>query len=117
MKLLILSLLVAGSIQAKASAILDLSFDQTNNSLNITIAFQGGLKDHQFDLLWEPCIPGVVEGGPEKQTAARMIDTGWDDEGTEDQMRYLNFPLNDLSCMPAELTIFVDKTRRTIEIP
>ena len=116
MKLLILSLMLVSTIQAKASAILDLSFDRSTNSINVTIAFQGGFQDHEFQLLWEPCIPGNNEGDP-KQTAARMIDSGWNDTGTIDQMRYLNFPLNDLSCMPAELTIFVDRTRRTIEIP
>lgn len=83
-------------------------FNSSTQSLHLTLAYQGGLKAHDFSLVWDECN----QTSGQKEIAARIIDTGWDDTGTDFIRRDVSFSLIELACRPSLLTVFSDRHSR-----
>jgi hypothetical protein len=86
---------------AQAAFIQDVNYNSESQTLLVAVNFTAGLKPHSFYLNWDACQ--IVD--ETQQIAARLIDTGWDDTGTENFSSVLSFDLSQLSCRPAMLTI------------
>ena len=105
---IILSAFLFSMSMAQAAFIQAGNYNPVTKNLQIVLVYSGGLKNHNFTLDWDKCQ--VVNGFNE--TSARLIDTGWDDAGTEELSQVVSFNLSDLQCNPAQLTIFSDKHSR-----
>lgn len=97
------------STLASASIIQNSAYNSQSQTLFLTVVFEGGLKEHNFELAWDSCqtINGV------QQTSARLLDSGWDDTGAQTQTLDLQFDLSAVSCKPAELTVRFGRFGRT----
>ncbi len=93
---------------AQAAFIESAVYNGANQTLELSLVYQGGLKQHNFSLAWDLCktINGV------QQTAARLIDSGWDDRGSNEIRQTVSLDLSGNLCKPAELTIFSGKHSR-----
>lgn len=87
---------------AQAATIEDAQYNSSTETLQIFLVYEGGLKEHRFSLRWDPCqtVDGV------RQIAVRLIDSGWDDTGTQEIRQTVSFSLANMTCKPAELSIF-----------
>lgn len=93
---------------AQAAFIETAIYNGANQTLELSLVYRGGLKQHNFSLAWDLCktINGV------QQTSARLIDSGWDDRGTNEVRQAVSLDLSGNLCKPAELTIFSGKHSR-----
>lgn len=89
------------SIFAHATRITSAYYNPVSQTLNMEVVYSGGLKEHNFHLVWDDCK--VIKG--QKQIAARLIDSGWDDTGTEEIFSSMSFDLSNLDCKPSLLTV------------
>lgn len=101
MKALVSIVILTLTSLAQATALMGLHFDSTSQVLHVSVAYEGGLKNHEFHLEWDNCE--VVNG--EQSIAARLVDSGWDDVGTQEITQHLQFDLGSMHCKPALLTI------------
>ena len=90
--------------QVHAATLTSAHFDPSTQILSLQVVYEGGLKSHEFHLDWDTCQ--LVNGRSE--TAARLIDSGWDDTGTDEITQDLQFDMTFINCKPAELTIRAD---------
>lgn len=93
---------------AQAAFIQSGSFNPATQNLELNLVYSGGLKSHDFSLDWDKC----QELNGQLETAARLIDTGWDDTGKEELSQVVSFNLSEVQCKPAQLTIFSDRHSR-----
>ena len=93
---------------ANAAFIESAVYNSASQTLELSLVYPGGLKNHNFSLAWDLCkkIDGV------QQTSARLIDSGWDDRGQNEIRQTVSFDLSTNLCKPAELTIFSGKHSR-----
>jgi hypothetical protein len=103
---IVLGLLIAS--MAFATTIESAQYDSASQSLSLGLYYQGGDKSHNYSLVWDDCQ--TVNG--QQQIAARLIDSGWDDTGTQEIRQTVSFDLSGVKCKPAELTVFSDKNSR-----
>lgn len=93
---------------AQAAFIQSGTYNPATQNLQLVLVYPGGLKEHQFSLSWDSCQN--LNGA--KEIAARLIDTGWNDTGTEESSQVVSFDLSKMQCKPASLTIFSDRNSR-----
>lgn len=93
---------------SQAATIESAVFQKATQQLELVVVYQGGLKSHDFSLVWDSCRQ--LNG--KNQVSARMIDSGWDDTGRKELSQLVSFDLSTISCKPAELTIFSDRYSR-----
>lgn len=86
---------------ASATVIHSAHFNSSTQTLHLEISYEGGLKPHHFRLDWDSC-QNISE---HKEIAARLIDSGWDDTGSNEIFQSLTFDLTNISCKPALLTV------------
>ncbi|MBK7961974.1 MAG: hypothetical protein IPK04_12700 [Bdellovibrionales bacterium] len=113
-------LLTAG--EARAMLIESAGFNPVTNKIEVTVVYDGGLKNHSFELQWDACEKAHEESNSMNslyQVAARLVDvSGWDDPGTGVFREELEFELKDPSCRPARMTVISGlHSRVTFEIP
>lgn len=102
MKSLIVAVLLSiFSLQAFATSITGAEYDSGAEVLTLSLSYRGGLKTHEYSLEYDSCqsVGGV------KEVAARLIDTGHDDTGSQEISQTAQFSLKDLACKPAWLTV------------
>ena len=78
---------------AKAAFIEAGNFNPATQNLEMVLVYSGGLQEHNFTLTWDNCQE--TDQGM-KEIAARLIDTGWEDTGTEELSQVVSFNLSDL---------------------
>ena len=93
---------------SQAATIQSAYFNSLTQHLDMTVTYTGGFEAHHFSLEWDEC----KEAYGTKEIAARLIDSGWNDIGTEEFSQTVSFDLSTNSCRPAVLTIFSDRYSR-----
>ncbi|MFN8789975.1 MAG: hypothetical protein ACK5Y2_00805 [Bdellovibrionales bacterium] len=99
--LLVASMVLLTGLAATATTLQSAHYDESTQTLHVTVVRQGGLKPHVYSLEWDSCQ--TREGVQE--IAARLVDSGWDDTGTEEVVETLSFDLSTLSCRPSWVTV------------
>ncbi len=102
----IFSFAFLGISTAQATMIEGAQYDASSQSLYLQLVYNGGEKTHQFSLMWDSCQ--TIDGT--QQIAARLIDSGGDDTGTQEIRQIATFDLSGLQCKPAWLTIRSDRS-------
>ena len=111
-KLMIFGAVFLSSFAAIAYEIQSLQYNDDSKTVEVILDFEGGLKPHHFTVEFDACNRQTEPYG----LAARILDSGWDDTGTEPRVASVIFQIEDTSCLPAELTVFAGHSRRTILI-
>lgn len=86
---------------SNAVELLQAQYDNQSQVLTLDVVYVGGLKEHKFSLVFDPCN---VENGT-KQIAARLMDSGYDDTGRQEIFETIQIPLNSVTCKPATLWV------------
>ena len=112
MKSILLASTLFFNLSAFAYEIESVKYNSSTNQISVTLSFDGGNEQHVFTPAFDPCDKTTDPYG----LAVRLEDSGWEDTGTEPQEWTVVFSLEDLSCLPAELTVFAGHAHHTIQI-
>lgn len=109
-KYLISILMMTAVSSAHASKITGLEYNSATKILSVQIAYEGQTAEHEYTLEWDECqtINGV------QQIAARMIDLDGDEPAESEFATTVQFSLEKLACIPAELTARLDASHATV---
>lgn len=112
MKSMILAVALLVNSTAFAYQIRSASYDRVLKLVTVDIAYEGGLKYHEFKPVFDACDKSTSPYG----LAVRLEDTGWDDVGQTLSYSKAQFFVDEQDCLPAELTIFVGHSHFTIGV-
>ena len=112
MKSALFAVVLASQFSAYAYQFESVHYDRVSNEVSATLVFEGGEQEHNFTPMFDPCDKDTQPYG----LAVRLEDSGWEDTGTKTMEQTVVFPIEDTSCLPAELTIFAGRAHHTIEI-
>jgi sporulation protein YlmC with PRC-barrel domain len=90
---------------AAAADILDARYDPAVDALVVDIAYRGTRDGHDFKLRWGPCRHGNI--------AARLVDRQGHEAAREDFRVTARFPLQELECRPANITVRLGRVSHT----
>jgi hypothetical protein len=88
---------------AVADNFADVHYDAGDDALVVTMQYRGTNPDHRFSLRWGRCKDAPNGGG--RQIGAEVIDSQWRDAAQRDFVTTTRFPLRDVSCRPATVTL------------
>jgi len=114
-RVLLLATAAAMPHAAMADNFAAVRYDAGDDTLVVTMQYRGTDPNHLFSLKWGRCKnpPG---GG--RQIVAEVIDSQWRDAARDDFVTTTRFPLSDLSCRPAKITLrSAPRFYYTIQVP
>jgi hypothetical protein len=111
-------LLVVASLPGPAMAdnFADVHYDAGDDALVVTMQYRGTNPDHRFSLRWGRCTDAPKGGG--RQIVAEVIDSRWRDAAQRDFVTTTRFPLHDVNCRPAKVTLrSAPRFYATVQVP
>ncbi len=102
-------LFILSAPAAWAYSIDKVSYQRSSQTVFVTLSFEGGKKKHEFSPLFDPCVKDTNPF----QLAVRLVDTGWDDTGTDSFTEVVPVDLSGADCSPAEVTVFISNRHAT----
>jgi hypothetical protein len=91
-------------------------YDASADSLVVTMSYRGTRPDHEFSLDWKQCRPATATHEPEIEV--QLLDLDGRDIPMDSYTVTRSFPLADLQCRPAMVTIVTtSKAKYVIAIP
>lgn len=99
----------------RAANFLSASYEPATDEIVVALAYRGTNPDHEFSLNWGECQT-TAQGTYE--IAARVNDSQWDDRARSAFERTVRFPLTDLRCRPAIVTLYTEPNFRiSVNVP
>jgi hypothetical protein len=77
-------------------------YDGGADELIVTVMYSGTNADHQFSLLWDPC---VVHSDGTTDVTAQLVDSQERDEARQEYQKVVRLSLKGLTCRPARVTL------------
>jgi hypothetical protein len=105
--LIAVSMFIVGALYSSVASganFVEATYDESTDELVVKVAYRGTNPSHEFSLQWDQCQDAAADGT--YQISARVIDSQWNDRARRDFEKVVRFPLNDLRCRPATVTLF-----------
>jgi len=91
---------------AVAADLVGASYDASDDTIVVTVAYQGMTGSHRFSVTWDACD---TSGGSPAQVAGRLTDTLGNEPGEKPFQVTSRLSLAGLACRPAQVTLRLGK--------
>jgi len=91
---------------AAAADLVSASYDASDDTIVITVAYQGMTEGHRFSVTWDACD---TSAGPAAQVAGRLTDRLSNEPGEKPFQVTARVSVSGLACRPAEVTLRLGK--------
>lgn len=92
-------------------------FDAGTSEIVVTMLYRGTNPDHQFTVQWGNCSP-LGSGGNQFQISGDVQDSQWDDAAQTTYTKTVRFPVANLNCHPATVTLHTaPRFETSVQIP
>jgi hypothetical protein len=109
------SLLAASAV--RAADFTAAYYDAGTSEIVVTMLYRGTNPDHQFTVQWGSCHP-LGSGGNQFQISGDVQDSQWDDTATTTYTKTVRFPVANLNCHPATVTLHTaPRFTTSVQIP
>jgi hypothetical protein len=109
------AVLLALPALASAQNIVDAYYSRDQDALVVEIVYQGTNPKHEFSVAWDACQQA---GGGRATVVGRLIDSQGNDAAQQEFKVRRRFPLADLPCRPADVTVRLGPvSNRTVQVP
>jgi hypothetical protein len=91
---------------ARAADLVSATYDASDDTIVVTVAYQGMTDGHRFSVTWDACD---TSGGSPAKVAGRLSDRQGSEPGEKPFQVKARLSLGGLACRPAEVTLRLGK--------